>query len=144
MHQIGAEKSTVLVFPRSTPILINFFTDGLLLCGAPATTPWHYDAVEERPSTPSATAVMSPSRWPKSPSPKPVRRRLAVDRGTAARRTTSVGRRVSRVRAKAKGEVCLDEIKTGCFRRSARHRVAPSGFLVSRQRIRLPGTPGKR
>ncbi|MGO9849717.1 MAG: hypothetical protein ACLPKT_24840, partial [Methylocella sp.] len=23
------------------------------LCGAPATTPWHYDAVEERPSTSS-------------------------------------------------------------------------------------------
>jgi hypothetical protein len=38
---------------KSTPILINFFTDGLPLCGAPATTPWHYDAVEERPSTPS-------------------------------------------------------------------------------------------
>jgi len=38
---------------RSTPILINFFTDGLPLCGAPATTPWHYDAVEERPSTSS-------------------------------------------------------------------------------------------
>jgi hypothetical protein len=38
---------------KSTPILINFFTDGLPLCGAPATTPWHYDAVEERPSTSS-------------------------------------------------------------------------------------------
>src|SRR4029077_16744876 len=53
---------------RSTPILINFFTDGLLLCGAPATTPWHYDAVEERPSTSSATGAMSHSRWPRSPS----------------------------------------------------------------------------
>jgi hypothetical protein len=39
---------------KSTPILINFFMDGLPLCGAPATTPWHYDAVEERPSTPSS------------------------------------------------------------------------------------------
>src|SRR5208283_1774858 len=41
---------------RSTPILINFFMDGLTLCGAPATTPWHYDAVEERPSTSSCEA----------------------------------------------------------------------------------------
>jgi hypothetical protein len=41
---------------KSTPILINFFTDGLPLCGAPATTPWHYDAVEERPSTSSCEA----------------------------------------------------------------------------------------
>ena len=40
-----------------------FFTDGLLLCGAPATTPWHYDAVEERPSTSLATGATSPSRW---------------------------------------------------------------------------------
>ncbi len=35
---------------------INANPDKLLhgrfpLCGAPATTPWHYDAVEERPST---------------------------------------------------------------------------------------------
>ena len=41
------------------PILINFFMDGLPLCGAPATTPRHYDAVEERPSTSSYVDVMS-------------------------------------------------------------------------------------
>jgi hypothetical protein len=38
---------------RSTPILINLFMDGLHLCGAPAATPWHYGAVEERSSTSS-------------------------------------------------------------------------------------------
>jgi hypothetical protein len=51
-----------IILARSTPILINFFMDGLPLCGAPATTPWHYDAVEERPSTSSAPADTSPSR----------------------------------------------------------------------------------
>jgi hypothetical protein len=45
---------------KSTPILINFFMDGLPLCGAPATTPWHYDAVEERPSTPSSVGRTTP------------------------------------------------------------------------------------
>ena len=45
---------------------VNFFTDGFPLCGAPATTPWHYDAVEERPSISSATVAMSRSRWPRS------------------------------------------------------------------------------
>jgi hypothetical protein len=38
---------------KSTPILINCFTDGLPLCGAPAATLWHSDAVEVGPSTPS-------------------------------------------------------------------------------------------
>jgi hypothetical protein len=31
--------------------------DGLPLCGAPAATPWHSDAVEVGPSTPSLRAA---------------------------------------------------------------------------------------
>jgi hypothetical protein len=35
----------IILGPRSTPILINFFMDGLPSCGAPATTSWHANAV---------------------------------------------------------------------------------------------------
>jgi hypothetical protein len=52
---------------KSTPILINFFTDGLPLCGAAATTPWHNDAVEERPSTPSELAQSFDDGWNVAP-----------------------------------------------------------------------------
>ena len=43
------ERLNFRVTAGPTSPTINFLTDGLLLCGAPATTPWHYDAVEERP-----------------------------------------------------------------------------------------------
>jgi hypothetical protein len=53
---------------RSTLILINLFMDGLHLSGAPAATPWHYDAVEERSSTSSKLPVGAKAAIHRKPS----------------------------------------------------------------------------